>query len=134
MHGRAGLHFDLAEDGQRNRAHAPVGAGLLGGAGLEGVHIVHGHALVVLGNLGDLGVVADGRTQITRHGLGQHVHAALGLEDGAVELIHIAGAHLAPQVGLQQIMQAHRGGGLGLRHQAAAGVNVVAPEVADGVA
>ena len=51
-----------------------------------------------------------------------------------MEFVDIAHAHLAPQIGFEQLVQAHGRRRFGLRHQAAAGVDVVATEIADRIA
>jgi hypothetical protein len=101
------LGVDLAQDTQRDGADAPVGLGrrrLAGGGVLPG----DGDALVVLGDLADLGVVGDQALDLLGEGLADHVHAAHRLEHGGLHLVAHEEGHRGPDLGIQHVVQACR--------------------------
>ena len=92
----------------------------------------YGHATFVLFDAGDSRLVPDEVADLLGEGLGDHVHATHRLEHGALELIGLAGGDSAPQPGLQQLAEFERLGWLRRRHQAPAGIDLVAPPGAGG--
>jgi hypothetical protein len=90
------IHRDLGEDGRGNGADAPFGfcgARVLAAAAID---IADCDASLVLMDAGHLAIIFDQRSQILAHGLADHPHAALGLEDGALQFIIVAGANRRP--------------------------------------
>src|SRR6185369_15042615 len=132
LHLGAYLDVDLTQDRQRDSAQAPIGLFLLQRAAAGLVRERYGHATLVLFDADDARLVADEVADLPGEGLGDHVHAAHRLEHGALELIGLAGGDSAPQPGLQQLAEFERPGWLRRRHQASAGIDLVAAPGAGG--
>lgn len=121
-HRVAGGDRNAAEHRQRNRADAPVGAGDAFFAAVRGILPGHTHAVGVLIDPGDLGVVGDGIAKLLRERLADLVHAAHRLEHGGLHLVVVAGRQRGPQTRAQHVLHAEGIGELRLARQAAAGI------------
>src|SRR6266700_928136 len=130
-HRLTGGHVDLAQNGQRDCADAPVGLGnARRSVDAAGVGIGHRDALVALIDFGDLGVephhVLD--LAIDRHR--DLVHAPNGLKDRRLELVVRAAGDGAPQLRAQQFVPVERHRGHWLRHEPTPGIDRIAAAIA----
>jgi hypothetical protein len=121
-----GRHFglDLAEDGERHGADAPVGTYRLRLAALVRVLVVDGDTFVVLVDRKDFRIVADQFAYFALERLGDHVHAADRLQHRGLVFVEIADTETAPKPGLHDIRKADRLRRLGKRHLATARIDL----------
>ncbi len=88
MPGCGNLDRDLAQNGKRNRTHAPVGPGLQRRTGLARIFVGNGNAPIALRDARDLAVVADDlRADLTHEGFADRIHATDGLEQGGLVFV-----------------------------------------------
>src|SRR4051812_1370591 len=109
LHAGTHVELDLAQNGKRDRADAPVGFRRLRrsrrtGAGF-GVHIADGDTAIALLNARNLRIVANEIADFPCKRLADHVHAAYRLKHGGLELMQREIPQPAPKPRLQYVGQ-----------------------------
>ena len=118
---------NLAEDAERNRAHAPVGLRFPDRSAAHEVLELDGDAAVALADRDDLRAIADAVRNLAREGLADPAHAADWLKHGGLKVVEQKTLQAPPQARRQDIVQRDRLAGNGRRAETASRKLRIAP-------
>ncbi len=108
LHRRGHIDRELAQDGERQRAYAPVGFGLPNRSARSEVLECDRHAGFVLTDRNDFRAISNAIGDLPRERLADPAHAADGLEHGGLKVVGEEILQAPPKTRRQNVMQPDR--------------------------